>query len=151
MILVGIDPGRKGGIAIFRGTQLVSAGPMPTNKEGMDYGKIVKILRFPDSDKIAYIERVHAMPSQGVVSMFSFGKGYGSLLGILHSLGYDVREVRPQDWKGFYSLKGKNKDASIRKCKELYPDIDLRPSRRCRTDSDGIAEAVLIGRYGLNM
>ncbi|MFQ6105415.1 MAG: hypothetical protein ACE5OP_14165 [Candidatus Glassbacteria bacterium] len=49
--------------------------------------------------QVIFMEQVHAMPKQGVVSMFSFGQGFGIWLGILacHRVPYEL--VAPQRWK----------------------------------------------------
>ena len=43
-----------------------------------------------------YIEKVAAMPGQGVTSMFNFGKGFGVLLGAAAGLGLQTTQVTPQ-------------------------------------------------------
>lgn len=50
------------------------------------------------------IEFVHAMPGQGVTSMFTFGRGTGVGFGSFFALrpGCPVYEVTPQKWQGSY-------------------------------------------------
>lgn len=97
------------------------------------------------------IEEVSAMPGQGVTSMFSFGETFGTLKGILYkySKNEDLTLVRPQKWKKHFKVSA-DKDTVIEVCKRLYPQVSLKATSRSRNDHDGMAEAVLIGRYFLD-
>jgi hypothetical protein len=79
--------------------------------------------------------------------MFSFGKSAGFIEGVLTALGLPYQLVPPATWKREFSLIGKDKAASILTCKRLFPKLDLKRTKRCRTNSDGIAEAALICLY----
>ena len=149
-ILVGIDPGKKGGIALSLNGEL-GVFPTPLLKGELDIKEMVSLIPPMiniDTTHIAFIEAVHSMPAQGVTSMFTFGKGYGIWIGILAAYGYTINYVRPQVWKKYFKL-GKDKEDSIKKAKELYSYINLIPPR-ARKESDGMAEALLILHYGQN-
>ena len=144
MIYIGIDPGQKGGIGIIEGDRLVEYFPMPeTRKQVYDRLKV-----YVDREATATIEKVGSMPGQGVASTFKFGKGYGELLGICTALGFRISEPTPQAWKKA-TLAGtdKSKEASIQRCENLYPDVQLILPR-CRNAHDGMAEAILLAHYG---
>ena len=83
-IIVGIDPGQKGGLAFLSGR--VSAYPMPLVGKELDISTIVELIRlnctFSTDIITAFVEKVHSMPKQGVASSFKFGKSFGCLLGI---------------------------------------------------------------------
>ena len=96
---------------------------------------------------MACVEKVGAMPGQGVTSMFNFGQGFGFILGVLAALGIGVQLVPPGTWKKEFSLVGKDKAASIEVCRRLFPGVNLRASEQCRKDSDGMAEALLMAEY----
>lgn len=87
------------------------------------------------------------MPGQGVTSMFNFGKSAGYIEGVLTALGIPYQLVMPKRWKAEFTLCGKDKQASIETCKRLFPDVSLRASERCRKDSDGMAEALLMAEF----
>ena len=53
----------------------------------------------------------------------------------------------PKRWKAEFILNGKDKAASVETCRRLFPGVALRPSERCRKDSDGMAEALLMAEY----
>jgi len=74
------------------------------------------------------IESVHAFPGQGVTSMFSFGRNYGFLRGVLVSLRIPFIEVTPQKWMKYFGFKrNKNEDKKkhklriLQKAQNLYP------------------------------
>jgi crossover junction endodeoxyribonuclease RuvC len=143
MVVVGIDPGKKGGIACLFGEKL-SVWPFSPKT-------LCTVLDSHRPDLVA-VEQVHAMPGQGVTSMFTFGQGYGMILGICYHAGYKTDNgrlmlVTPQKWKTHYSLIGCPKTASIDLAMSLYQGEGFRPSQRARKPSDGMAEATLIANY----
>ena len=143
MIYVGIDPGKNGGYAyIVDGT--VKAFPWDDVFFVQDMNCLV---RMEDENIVAAVEKVGARPGQGTVSMFSFGKSAGFIEGVLSGLGISYQLVPPAKWKKEFSLIGKDKKASIEVCRKLFPELDLKRTERCRTDSDGKAEAALIAEW----
>lgn len=139
MTYIGIDPGKKGGLAIIdKGIAQV----LPFDER--DY---LDALRYVNpGEAIVCLERVSAMPGQGVVSMFTFGTGYGWLQGVLAAYGIPYELVRPQQWKKEFGITA-DKNSSVAVCKRLFPNVTLRASDRCRTDHDGMAEALLMAEY----
>lgn len=98
---------------------------------------------------MAAVEKVGAMPHQGVSSTFNFGKSAGYIEGVLTALGIPYQLVPPAKWKKEFSLIGKDKKASIETCRKLFPELDLKRTERCRTESDGKAEATLLACYAM--
>ena len=139
MFYIGIDPGKNGALAVLRGMTVFELIPFDEN----NYKKIMKFLK--DSDCGACLEHVGAMPGQGVVSMFHFGENFGYIRGLLEAYSIPYELVRPQKWKKFFSISGKNE--SINVCKRLYPDANLKKTPQCRKDHDGMAEALLMAEY----
>lgn len=121
------------------------------NKKEIDGKAVRQILVEVSPVDISWvvIEQVHAMPKQGVTSMFTFGEGYGKLLGVIECLGLPYIKVSPQTWKKVV-LAGtkKDKNAAIRYARGFYPDIELIP-KGCRTAHNGIADAVCLASYGI--
>lgn len=99
-----------------------------------------------DSNPVACVEHVHAMPGQGVTSMFSFGENFGFIQGVLSSFGIPFELVHPRKWKKEFSITS-DKNTSIEVCKRLFPDVSLLPTDRSRKESDGMAEALLMAEY----
>lgn len=140
--VIGIDPGEKGGIAIIGSNQVAVYPYSDTNLKN-----VANTYR-NNPTVTAVVEKVHAMPQQGVTSMFSFGRAAGYIDGVLGANNIPITHVPPQIWKKYFGLLKHGKNASIAMAWKLYPDICLRKSPRCKVDSDGMAEALLIAHYG---
>lgn len=132
----------RGGIAI-----LPQAGPPQVYP--MDDDQLLKIARTYSQHPgvLVALEKTHAMPAQGIVSQWTFGVEHGWIMGICAALGLPVKLIPPQQWKKFYGLLKTEKSASIEMAHKLYPGVCLRRNNRCRTDSDGMAEALLIAHF----
>ena len=152
-VIVGIDPGLNGAIAIIENFKVIDLFDMPVMTEGkkskrqLNSALLVKILR----DKIknyeetsVVVEQVNAMPGQGVTSMFNFGQSFGAIKGICAALQLPIYFVRPTKWKKHFNLIKTHKDASRTKVIEIYPDVSGKLSRK--KDSNK-ADAILIARY----
>ena len=93
---------------------------------------------------LSVIEEVHSMPKQGVVGVFSFGKSYGTILGLVSANYIPIFNVRPSVWKPIMGLS-KDKTASITKAKKLFPDFNSVWSNK---KSHNMAEAALLASLG---
>ena len=146
MIFIGIDPGKKGGVAfILPESGLYDAYPMPETRKQL-FAMLSSIVG-PSRNVVAAVESVHSMPKQGVASTFTFGKGVGEVLGILTAIGAQIHEPTPQAWKkAMLAGTDKSKDASIQVAENLFSNINLVP-KGCRKPNDGMAEALLLAEY----
>lgn len=145
-MIIGIDPGQSGGIAAIDG-DASHAVPMPLSGKDIDGHEIAKLLKNL-TPSVVILEKVHAMPKQGVSSTFKFGMGFGLVIGVCEALGIPYRLVTPQAWKkAVLAGTTKDKDAAIAFVRRAYPTIDLTPGRK-RVPHDGIADAVCIAEYG---
>ena len=138
MTYIGIDPGAKGGLAVIRDGGITV---VPYEKS-----RYIEILSRVPLDSVCCLEHVHAMPGQGVTSMFNFGQNFGWVQGVLEAMGVSYELVQPQKWKKEFSITG-DKNSSIMVCKRLFPGVSLLPTERCRKDNDGMAEALLMAEY----
>ena len=138
---VGIDPGKFGGIAVLNEEMHIA---MPYSNQAL-----IEVCQMYQGSCSVTVENVHSMPGQGTVSMFTFGRNFGYILGVLEAFQIPYTLVDPRVWKKYYGLSS-DKQESIAKCKELYPGIYLYPTKRCKKESDGMAEAILISRYGMD-
>src|SRR5262245_57279414 len=68
----------------------------------------------------AIVERVAAMPKQGVASTFRFGSAYGTVLGCLAACGVPVHLVAPTVWKRHFRL-GADKEEARALVIRLFP------------------------------
>lgn len=140
----GIDPGKNGGFSF------INADTGEATSYLWDDTRFVRKLRaFVEDDSrviCACVEKVSAMPGQGVTSMFKFGQSFGFILGVLSAFEIPFQLVPPQRWKKEYSL-GSDKQASIEACQRLFPDVNLIPAGH-RKPQDGMAESLLLAEYG---
>jgi crossover junction endodeoxyribonuclease RuvC len=153
MIIVGIDPGVTGAVAIItdaRGVNGIIDTPvmevLRNRKKRQEYqpAAMVGILKAGPVDH-AFIEQVSAMPGQGVTSMFGFGKGFGIWLGIIAALGIPYTLVTPQSWKKALMAGQADKDAGRLRACQLYPGVAHLLARK---KDIGRADALLIAEYG---
>ena len=147
MLYIGIDPGKSGGIATIKivdenKIQLVYMEYSDDNLKLVTSNALLH-----KGPVFAVVEKVGAMPGQGVTSMFNFGKSYGYILGVLEARGISYQLVPPQTWKKEFSLSS-DKNKSIEVCKRLFPSVNLKRTERCTKDHDGMAEALLLAEYG---
>lgn len=147
MNLLGVDPGKSGGLVIIKRKinflpEIIFARKMPTlqiyNKKIVDILYLNKELRKFKID-VVVIEKVHAMPRQGVTSSFQFGRSYGAIEGLCQMLSSRIDYVAPVVWKKAMGL-GSSKQASLDLARMKFGDNNLWRVK----SNDGIAEAALL-------
>ena len=137
---IGIDPGKSGAIAIIYPNGSVETVPF-------NAANYIDVLGGLNDNKVACcVEKVGAMPGQGVTSMFNFGHNFGFIEGVLQAYGIPYQLVPPQTWKKEFSLSS-DKNKSIEVCQKLFPNVSLLATERSRKPNDGIAEAILMAEY----
>jgi hypothetical protein len=159
---VAIDPGITGGIARISedGTCDVFAVPsfLIEGRRSFDVPAMAKLLRSFGKSFSLCMESVHAMPGNGAVSMFFFGRGVGIWEGIFGALGRPFELIPPQSWKkgypGLAPVKGDTRSKSQRKsaakkealaiARRIFPELSEKLSKE---KDDGKAEALLIALY----
>lgn len=136
MITIGIDPGTNGGIAwITNGKPCVEK--MPDTLQ--DLWELFRDIA-SEGDCHAYLEQVSSSPQMGVVSAFTFGRGYGNLEMALTAAGIPFTRVRPQVWqKELGCLTKGDKNITRKLASELFPTI------KC---THAVSDALLIAKYG---
>jgi crossover junction endodeoxyribonuclease RuvC len=151
--ILGIDPGASGAIAILdlRGG-LVDTIDMPTvevqigkaMKHRVSPELIAEELRMYAPFAVAFIEKVGAMPGQGVSSMFAFGEAYGLVRGVLAGMSVPCTFVVPSVWTKAMRVEG-GKDGSRKRAMELFPE---KAGLFRRVKDNGRADAALIAAWG---
>lgn len=148
MIYAGFDPGLSGGIAFYSETGTLATHKMPLIRAGtkkiLDLEGIKELLKqYPADHLTGIIERVGAMPGQGVTSMFSFGDGFGQIKGLLTGMGIAYELVLPQQWQK-QILSGipadLKKQRGVAFCRNRFPRLGKL--------SDGEADALCLALYG---
>ena len=103
MIFVGVDPGKNGAVAAVdaKGSVIGISRFVHAETEGRIALIILDFVAELDADEIkaATIERVGAMPRQGVVSMFTFGRVYGEAWAGLLASQCRTFAVTPSTWQ----------------------------------------------------
>lgn len=151
-VYVGIDPGVSGGIAVLHGSR-IQLLPFATTSphEWCRFLEDTALAPASSQDKLVWpifatIERVGAMPGQGVTSMFTFGKAAGKIEGIIIALSIPYEDVTPQGWQSSLGVVRKKgwtdsqwKNWLVMKARQLFP--------KAEGISKATADALLIAEY----
>lgn len=148
MIYLGIDPGKKGGIAAI--------DPFGELKQLCPYQpetlrKILDTETQSANNVVAFVEKAQAFPGQGVVGMFNYGKSAGIIEGLLISWMIEYDLVTPARWHAALvkrGARGTTKQRAWAKAQELWPnEYNWFLSSRGKV-LDGLVDAALIAEYG---
>lgn len=156
-LCMGIDPGLKGGVcllSIARPREIVLLQDLPLDPQGIDATGFAALLDMYNAQiRFCVIEKVSAMTytdasgqkrGQGARASFNFGKGFGLVLGCLHSAQIPLFEIAPSVWKILLGLSSAKHD-SIQKAHELYPSCREKVKLK---KHDGRAESLLLAHFG---
>lgn len=141
MIFIGIDPGVSGGIAAIDEIGIpIYTGKLATMTERDVIDALERCAGHTSMARIhAVLERVSASPQMGVVSAFTFGKGYGTLKTALTAARIPFDEVPPATWQKAMSCRtGGDKNISKRRAQQLFPSLTI---------THAIADALLMAEY----
>lgn len=144
-LIIGIDPGINGGIvAINTKGKIVSIDNMP--KSNSELISLIKAIGPRENE--FFIEKVHAMPTDGAVSAFTFGKHIGGWEMLFTFLGITPKLVTPQQWQTFFGLS-----RDIDEVKYAYKKRLLVTAKKKANKKNQITlktcDAFLIALYGL--
>jgi len=145
--VIGIDPGKMGAVA------------------SIDHG-VLRVWKMPDTPGglAALLERldgpvvVELVGSggnankegrrMGATSAFTFGCGFGVILGVLAGTGRVAELVRPPKWTRAMGLRGATKHAHTELARRLYPTCQLNGADKPKRITHYAADAVLLAEYG---
>jgi len=149
MIIVGIDPGASGALALTVDGELTDVIDAPAIDKRINVPVVTEWFRdwqhsVGRIDRVI-VENVHAMPRQGVTSSFNFGRALGAIEAVPQSLGLVTSYANPSVWKKSMGLAGKDKTASRQLATDLYPSWAAMFKR---VKDDGRAEAALLAKWG---
>lgn len=168
MIYLGIDNGIGGALTAYDAeANEVTSIPMPVikvqkakgNKNEYDIPTIVAWFRkymsydimMKSNVKMVILEKAQPFPGQGAVSMFSIGRGYGIMEGILAGLGLPYMVIHPKTWqkKMFEGMPHQDtKQASIVTASRLFPGARFFGSDKSTKLHNGMTDAALMAYYG---
>lgn len=144
MLIFGFDPGLSGAWgAITHNGKYHTCGDMHHEDKRLLTNKIwAELCTARDGqDCEVVVEKVHAMPGQGVSSMFNFGVAYGGVLSLAERFNCPWHMVTPRTWKNALGLDS-DKAKSLLMARELWPEAPLS-----RKMDNGRAEALLLAEY----
>lgn len=153
ILFCGIDPGIKGAVVFLdsRGA-IFHKILMPEDVTAL--ADFFTKFCYVHSEKYkirVFLEKAQAMPGQGVCAVFNYGKHFGSIIGILATLGCKVELIPPQAWtramhKGYNQSNSKEKSKAL--ALDLFKGESFLASVRCKKPHEGFVDAALIAEYG---
>ena len=143
--VIGIDPGKGGGIAVINDKNELEVHPCPNRIKDMSMLIDICLNSVAAYRTQVFIEKVWAFPTDGRVGSFTFGQNYGQWEGILYSHELDPKYVTPKVWQAHFDIeKGLPKNVRKKHLKELakekFPKIKGITLKT--------ADAILIAVYG---
>lgn len=155
MLVVGIDPGKKGGIVTLNGSTVLAQNTMESVLVGKSYNEhAMREALFdgvPDASRgevHVIIERQGSRPGEGHAGAFKCGYGFGLWVGICAGMLLEYSIVSPATWqKVLRGAPGTGKERSILFAQRALPDLELYPGRK-RKPHDGLADAACLALYG---
>jgi crossover junction endodeoxyribonuclease RuvC len=154
MIVLGIDVGNSGAVALLEDGELLAVFDMPVLRDGAKRRPAVNApllaeIVFKAHAAQAFVELVGPRPGEGAVQGFAFGRSRGVIEGVLAAAGVPVRFLTPPTWKravGIAPGKDGAKDAARSEAIRRWPG---KAALFARVKDDGRAEAALIAIAGL--
>jgi crossover junction endodeoxyribonuclease RuvC len=144
-MIIGIDPGVVGAIAIVDGDDIVEIHDMPTieirGKRRVDASLLAELAGKWRGH--AVLEHVQGVQGAGASSSFAFGRGFGIVEGVIAGVGLPLTLVRPQVWTKALNVsrdKGSHRAAAAR----LWP---RHAGLFARVRDDGRADAALLAHW----
>jgi crossover junction endodeoxyribonuclease RuvC len=140
MNYIGIDPGKSGAAVFMDETGQILDKLKFSGATDHDIAETIWEWRSTNEGGFkAMIEKVHAMPKQGVSSTFKFGYSYGFLTGVITTLRIPFETVAPHKWQGAMQCRSKgDKNVTKAAAQRLYPDEKV---------IHATADAILIAEY----
>lgn len=146
MIYIGVDPGsRTGAFALIGWGKKPLVFPWDNDDFKCKMYAVADVAE--QKSAVAVVEKVGAMPKQGVSSTWNFAENFGYIQGVLHAFNIPFQLVPPRVWKGEFSLNS-DKGKSTEVCHRLFPDVCLKRTDKSQKDDSNLAEALLMAEYG---
>ena len=161
--IVGIDPGKNGGIVLIT-DEGIRYWCIPKISKEVDLRKLNKIFSMIPENCMIFIEKVHAIFGSSAKSTFEFGRVCGILEGMIVSRGFAYQMIEPKTWQRemfmgitpIYKPGKKRKMLETKKMAELayrrlFPDLDLYVTENGNTSKkvhDGLVDALLLAEFG---
>lgn len=151
-MILAIDPGASGALCFFNTTEgMLDVLDMPTvevkrgnkDKREISPAMLAMLIEMHQVDLVV-LERVGAMPGQGVSSTYQFGRGVGMVEGVVAAKRLPLQYVTPQRWQRDLNVRD-GKDGNRQRAAELFPAYAHLFARK---KDDGRADAALMAYWG---
>lgn len=146
--IIGIDPGKSGGLALLHGEEVIDTEKLDGMTEG-DLAILIDKWNCEHYRCYAFMEKVNAGPKMASSAAFKFGRNVGMLHMAFVFAGVRLEFITPQKWQKELGLivkgRGLGQDDTAKKnrnkarAQELFPGIKI---------THAIADALLIAEYG---
>jgi crossover junction endodeoxyribonuclease RuvC len=149
MRYIGIDPGKQGSVSVLdEKGQLISVTPTPVVEGEYDIAEMINIIDEAidaPEESFVILERAQAMPGQGVVSMFEFGRGYGIWLGIINVFLVPYQIVHARTWtkKMLEGAPGEGKERAYHVARNLFPSWNPKLKKEYQ-----FCDSILLAEFG---
>ena len=161
-VIVGIDPGAKGAMAVIAGGSLdvydlknciTETGTFKSLDPVLFNQLVVKAIpyEYEVEDVVVFCEESLICHGNGIKTARPIFDTRGGIRAVMLQRGYVFKYVAPKDWKRYFGLLKKEKSVSVEKACELFPAHKTLFTKQWREKElllDGRAEAALIARYG---
>ena len=156
MIILAIDPGITGALALYESYHLMPlmsqdlvVYDMPTLDGDVNASELWHMIKFA-KPHVAIIEHVHPHPKEGVSSVWRFSAAFTTARVVVQLLGIPCMLVSPAKWKRGMNLKGgpEGKEQARRIAIETFPSHSQLFSRK---KDHGRAEASLLAVYAASL
>lgn len=157
-VVVGIDPGVTGGIAVLSSDgRLLATHRMPVvgaGRKSYDVGALLALLQGVAIEygvpRLVVVEAAQMVPGNGALSCVGLARCQALVEGLCAAMGYSCAVVGPRKWQGLL-LAGCGGDADDTKaraavaCSRLWPAAEWGKSKAAAT---GLRDAALLAEYG---
>lgn len=144
--IIGIDPGKSGGIAVLSDGRDAMAFKMPETQRDL----WLALCELEDGgDIVVFVEKVGPTPKMGSSAAFKFGGSFHSITMAVIASGLRMELVTPQKWQRAHGLivsgRGLGQDDTSKKnrnkerAQQLFPHLTI---------THALADALLIAEYG---
>ena len=147
-LIIGIDPGKGGGVAFLDQTDSTYYC-MKFPKELGDLSPIIEgyVNDYKAKDIYVIIEHVHSFPTDSRPAAFSFGRNLGHWEGILSTYELEWHTVAPRTWQEHYDIPViKNKHERKNWLKDVAKSLFPKTKVTLHT-----SDALLIANYAKEM
>jgi hypothetical protein len=157
-ISIGVDNGLSGALVAISTShgKIISMTLMPSENKGekqVDVEGLIKWFRQFDLSKVECLLETPGYHSPGVYALCSMRECYGTLKGVMASLGIQYQVVAPRTWQAKLipnCPKGQTKPVALLKAKALWPDEQWEEAGKNKAKLSGLVDAALIAEYARN-